>query len=119
MTMLLIWKGRGFMVIILTVLSLAFSLPCASTFVTMTNYVNETAIQIGMVLLYAGVFIRTFFVFFPAKPPKHYIDTDTGKDVFVTNVDSLYYLDVKYWAYGFMIIGVLLFGISFGTAVAI
>lgn len=114
--MIWIWKGRGWVIAILLLLAPAFSMPCADAFVTMANYSNETAIQIGLTLIYAGVFIRTFFLLFPAKAARHFIDSETGKDVFLTHVDSLYYLDVKYWAYGFLGIGIVMFVVSFSMA---
>lgn len=114
--MIWIWKGRGWLVVIIALLSLTVSMPCADVFVTMTNYDNETGIQIGIALIYAGVFIRTFFLFFPVKKPRHYIDVETGQDVFVPHVDTMYYLDVKYWAYGFLVVGIIVFGIAFFTA---
>lgn len=57
-----------------------------------------------------------FFVLFPAKRNRHFIDVETGKDVFVTNKDSMYYIDVKYWAYGFLIIGLIVFAVAMVTA---
>lgn len=114
--MLLIWKGRGWLVPVLALLALTVSLPCAENFVMMTNYQNETLIQIGISLVYIGVFVRTFFLLFPAKPPRHFVDAETGEAVFLKQVDSLYYLDVKYWAYGLLGIGLALFLASFISA---
>lgn len=62
--MIWIWDGRGWLVIVLSLLSMSVSMPCADAFVTMANYTNEIAIQAGLMLIYAGVFIRTFFCFF-------------------------------------------------------
>lgn len=113
---MIIWKGRGWLVLIIGLMSTMFSMPCANSFVRMTMYENETAIQIGIALLYAGVFIRTIFLFFPAKEPRHFIDADTGQDVYISPVDQLYYIDVKYWAYGFIGVGILVFVVAFVTA---
>ncbi|MFV0552438.1 MAG: hypothetical protein ACK5L6_11055 [Anaerorhabdus sp.] len=110
--MIFIYKGRGLLVILITAISLIVSKPCADVFVTMKNYVNETGILIGMLLIYSGVFTRTFFLIFPAKQPQHYVAIETGKDIYVKHVDSLYGLDVKYWAYIFIVIGIIVFTIS-------
>lgn len=115
--MIYIWNGRGWLAVIIFLMSLSVSMPCANIFVDMTLYKNETAIQIGIALIYAGAFIRTFFLLFPAKAPRHFIDVETGEEVFVRQKDSLYYLDVKYWAYGFIVFGLLTFTIAFFTAI--
>lgn len=103
--MILIWKGRGWLIAILFLLAYPFASSLASYMSLIDNYKYETLWIMSFIMIYAGIFTKTFFVIFPKKSDEKYINYETKEIVTVRHKDSFFFVDVNIWAYALLSLG--------------
>ena len=106
-TIMIIWQGFGFLVAVVGIASLVLT-EYAVREITKNEVYYQTHGWPKLVGLWLAA-IATFLIarYFDSRPGKVVIEKDTGREIVLRQSHSLFFVPMKYWAYVFLVLGVV------------
>ena len=106
---MIIWQGAGFIVAVVTVLSLVLTEFSVEALFKDETYYQRHGWPKLMALLIAGFIVLLIGKYLNKKEGKVLIEKETGKEVVLKAAHSLFFINVEYWSYILFTLGVIFF----------
>jgi hypothetical protein len=107
--MMIIWKGAGFIVAVVTFLILVLTELSVEALFKDETYYQKNGWPKLLALFLAGYIVLLIGKYLNKKEGKVLIEKETGKEVILKAEHSLFFINVEYWGYILFILGVIFF----------
>ena len=95
---MIIWKGLGFLVAVITFLVSLGAQLITETMTNDENYYQENSIPLAISILLSGIINGFLGKWINNTKPKILIDKETGEEVILKNNHSFFFIPMEYWS---------------------
>jgi hypothetical protein len=104
---MIIWKGAGFIVVVVAFVMLLLTELAVEAFHKDDTYYQRHGWPKLAAFLVAGFIVLLIGKYLNKKEGKVYIEKDTGKEVVMKPQHSLFFVNVEYWSYILFALGLV------------